>query len=208
MAKTKERILNVSLALFNEEGLANVTLRKIANYMGISQGNLNYHYKKRVDLIETLYFRFADSVDDKIREIIERDNLNWGYLKVYMSELIGIFYDSRFLFLDFSFVMRVYPNIRDHYTSILQKREQEFPGLFGILSGMKVMKPEEFPGQYLNLYKRIQLLTDFFLSHAEIGNQLDRRKVASNYVQMIATEIYPYLTEEVQESLLQDFHQS
>lgn len=205
MVKTKEKILNVSLALFNQEGLPNVTLRKIANYMGISQGNLNYHYKKRVDLIEALYFRFADAVDEKLQEIIERDNLNWGYLKVYMSELIGIFYDSRFLFLDFSYVMRDYPNIRDHYKSILQKREQEFPGLFNILSGMKVMRPEEFPGQYLNLYKRIQLQTDFFLSHAEIEDKLDRRKVAHNYVKMISTELFPYLTEEVQQSLLKDF---
>lgn len=207
MSKTKERILNTSLALFNQEGLANVTLRKIAKYLSMSQGNLNYHYKKRVNLIEALYFRYAEAVDEKISEVIYRENLNWEYLKVYIAELIGIFYDYRFLFLDFTYVMRDYPHIRDHYMSILKKREDEFPRLFSILADMEVLRPEAFPGQFLQLYKRIQVLNDFFLSHAEIRDQLDRRKVAENYVEIISTEIFPYLTERVQGDLLKDFHQ-
>lgn len=207
MSKTKERILNISLALFNQEGLANVTLRKIAKYLGMSQGNLNYHYRKRVDLIEALYFRYATAVDEKISEVIYRENLNWEYLKVYIAELIGIFYDFRFLFMDFSYVMRDYPGIRDHYMAILKKREDEFPSLFKILAGMDVMRPEAYPGQFLQLYKRIQVLNDFFLSHAEIRNELDRRKVAENYVEMISTEIFPYLTERVQADLLKDLRE-
>lgn len=205
MSKTKERILNTSLALFNQEGLANVTLRKIAKYLAMSQGNLNYHYKKRVNLIEALYFRFAEAVDEKIAEVIYREDPNWDYLKVYIAELIGIFYDSRFIFLDFSYVMRDYPDIRDHYMSILKKREDEFPSLFKILAGMDVLREEAFPGQFLQLYKRIQILNDFFLSHAEIRNELDRRTVAENYVEMIATELYPYLSERIQVDVVKDF---
>ena len=56
MKDTKEIIINTALKLFNTEGLSKVTLRTIANKMGISQGNLNYHFKKRDDIIEALYF--------------------------------------------------------------------------------------------------------------------------------------------------------
>lgn len=205
MSKTKEKILDVALVLFNQDGLANITLRKIAGFMGISQGNLNYHYKKRADIIEALYFRFASAVDDKIAEIIQREDLNWSYLKVYMAEMIGIFFDYRFIFLDFSHLMRDYPKIREHYIEVLVKRDREFPGMFKILEGMGVFRPEAFPGQFRQMYQRIQLLNDFLLSHAEIKGQLERKMVAENYVNMISSEIYPYLVESIQEDIRKDF---
>lgn len=206
MIKTKDKILDVALVLFNQEGLANITLRRIAGYMNISQGNLNYHYKKRADIIEALYFRFANSVDAKVAEIIQREDLNWSYLKVYMAELIGIYFDYRFIFLDFSHLMRDYPKAREHYMGVLAKREEEFPGMFKILAGMGVFRKEAFPGQFLRLYQRIQLLNDFLLSHSEIKGQLERKILSENYVSMISAEIYPYLSESIQQEMIKDFH--
>ncbi|MEM6804313.1 MAG: TetR/AcrR family transcriptional regulator [Bacteroidota bacterium] len=206
MIKTKDKILDVALVLFNQEGLANITLRRIAGYMNISQGNLNYHYKKRADIIEALYFRFANSVDAKVAEIIQREDLNWSYLKVYMAELIGIYFDYRFIFLDFSHLMRDYPKAREHYMGVLAKREEEFPGMFKILAGMGVFRKEAFPGQFLRLYQRIQLLNDFLLSHSEIKGQLERKALSENYVSMISAEIYPYLSESIQREMIKDFH--
>ena len=75
MKNTKDRILDTSLELFNSLGLSKVTLRTIANKMGISQGNLNYHFKKREEIIETLYFQLVQNIDNSMLDIEKSKNM-------------------------------------------------------------------------------------------------------------------------------------
>jgi len=46
MQHTKQKIVNTTIRLFNESGFANVSLPHIAKAMGISLGNLTYHFPK------------------------------------------------------------------------------------------------------------------------------------------------------------------
>ncbi|MDJ0788874.1 MAG: TetR family transcriptional regulator [Myxococcota bacterium] len=49
--KTRERILEASRRLFNERGYAATSLAEIAADVGISQGNLTYHFPAKRDLV-------------------------------------------------------------------------------------------------------------------------------------------------------------
>ena len=60
MSETKLKIIKQALHLFNNNGTSNVSLRAIAKETGISIGNLQYHFKKREDIIEALYFQLVD----------------------------------------------------------------------------------------------------------------------------------------------------
>ncbi|MGK2741759.1 TetR/AcrR family transcriptional regulator [Tepidicaulis sp. LMO-SS28] len=48
---TRERILIASLKLFNENGFDGVTTARIAETVGISEGNLWYHFRTKKDLV-------------------------------------------------------------------------------------------------------------------------------------------------------------
>lgn len=50
----KQDILDTALRLFNERGYNAVSMRAIAQALGISVGNLTYHYKRKEDLVEAL----------------------------------------------------------------------------------------------------------------------------------------------------------
>jgi AcrR family transcriptional regulator len=54
---TPARILDTALALFNERGTANVTTNHIAEAMGISPGNLYYHYGNKAEIVRGLFAR-------------------------------------------------------------------------------------------------------------------------------------------------------
>ena len=49
--KTKEKILTASLRLFNENGYDAVTTARISEEVGISEGNLWYHFRTKRDLV-------------------------------------------------------------------------------------------------------------------------------------------------------------
>ena len=56
--KTRDRILNCALELFNRDGEPNVTTLDIANELGISPGNLYYHFHGKEPLTMQLLERF------------------------------------------------------------------------------------------------------------------------------------------------------
>src|SRR3546814_20958657 len=56
--KTRDRILECALQLFTEKGEPNVSTMEVANEMGISPGNLYYHFHGKEPLILGLFERF------------------------------------------------------------------------------------------------------------------------------------------------------
>ncbi len=60
---TRERILQASLQLFNEHGLATVSTHRIATEVGISNGNLHYHFNTKEKVVGALLKRFEERMD-------------------------------------------------------------------------------------------------------------------------------------------------
>ena len=97
--RTRERILETSLALFNREGEPHITTADIADEMNISPGNLYYHFRNKDDIIGELYAAYEKSVaplfavpDDPPPEVEDL----WFLLHVLFERMR----DYRFLYRD------------------------------------------------------------------------------------------------------------
>ncbi|MDH5381839.1 MAG: TetR/AcrR family transcriptional regulator [Cyclobacteriaceae bacterium] len=194
MRNTKEVILSTALDLFNSRGLSQVTLRTIAGETGISQGNLNYHFKKREDIIEALYFQLVQNIDEKIAGVTNSPiSLNWV---IGLSSLImDNFFQFKFFLLDFVQIMRASTTIHTHYLALSEEREKQFTFIFQCLVREGFLREEEIVNEYANYYKRLRIMGDFWISSAEILNKNVTISIKSDYLKLIVESLYPYLTE-------------
>lgn len=65
-SKTKDRILVASLRLFNENGYDTVTTARISQEVGISEGNLWYHFRTKKDLVKTHQLALIRLIDSRL----------------------------------------------------------------------------------------------------------------------------------------------
>lgn len=198
MGDTKENILKSALRLFNRYGTSSVTLRTIAKDLGISQGNLNYHFKKREDIIGELYRRLVYDID---QVMLGNQNKEASLQLLFdVSEVVtNNFYNYRFILLNFTEVMQEHKTIRNHFRGMAKLREEQISELFDAFVQKGLMKEEQYPNQFRNLGKRYQILGDFWMSSAQVLHPKGvAKKTIREYSSLLLEAIYPYLTSEGQ----------
>lgn len=67
---TKERIVDTAIELFNDRGTRPVSTNHIAEAMGISPGNLYYHFSNKEEIIRAIYERAIADYDDFLSEVV------------------------------------------------------------------------------------------------------------------------------------------
>lgn len=196
--KTTDKILAAALELFNEKGLDLVTLHQIAQHIGISQGNLNYHFRKREDIVETLYMQLVERMDKEFARVIVSGN-PMENLFAFSEGIMKGMYAYRFIMLDFVQTMRRHPTIKKHYRQLYEMRLGQTRQLYDMLIAQGLMRPEAFDGEYDNLSLRGTILGDSWLAEAEILFDLDEKELIPYFQKAINQMMFPYLTTKGQE---------
>ncbi len=96
--RTAERILEVTLDLFNRFGEPNVSTTLISAEMNISPGNLYYHYPAKDELINALFDRYERALNDLLHAADNVRNVEDAWLFFHM--LFELIWQYRFLYRD------------------------------------------------------------------------------------------------------------
>jgi AcrR family transcriptional regulator len=118
--KTRERILDVSLAMFNERGEPNVTTNHIADELEISPGNLYYHFRNKEDIVEHLFARYEARIDLALAVPDDRlPNLEDIWLQLHLA--FEVMWEYRFIFRDLVDITSRNRKLRMHFARILRR---------------------------------------------------------------------------------------
>ncbi len=119
--KTKERILQTSLYLFNQQGEPNVTTNHIADEMDISPGNLYYHYRNKEDILICLYERFEVALLDALATT-ENQDIKLENMWLFLQLLFETIWEYRFFYRDLDHILSKSSKVKKRYARVLQKK--------------------------------------------------------------------------------------
>ncbi len=129
--RTAERILEVTLDLFNRFGEPNVSTTLISAELGISPGNLYYHYPAKDELVNTLFDRYERALgellnaSDGVRDVEDA----W----FFMHTLFELIWHYRFLYRDLNDLLSKNRRLETHFQRVLENKTRAIGGL---LEGM------------------------------------------------------------------------
>ena len=197
--KTRDRILVVSLALFNEEGEADTTTVDIANELDISPGNLYYHFKGKDQIIAELFQQYYVALSGTLTAPIEQPlsegggqvEDNWYYLYVVMEEM----YQYRFLYHNLDNLLQRYPEMRRGFRHLLQlKRAALFAICKNLLDQSVIAARDQ---QLVGLVDNMTITLTFWFNYEHLLHESRSPQVTIHQgVLQLLTMIAPYLGDE------------
>ena len=137
--RTRQRILARALELFNEHGEANVTTGTIAESLGMSPGNLYYHYRNKDAIVTELFRRFEALVD--VEPAPSSDPASaiedlWLYLHIVLEAI----WEYRFLYRNLDDLVARDRKLRDSFNRIARRKVQAIEALCANLVEARAMR--------------------------------------------------------------------
>ena len=189
--KTKERILQLSLQLFNERGERSVTTNHIAAELNMSPGNLYYHFRNKSEIIKQLMEQYQGETlqmlalpDDRLLDANDKIR----YFQVVSSQL----WAYRFLHRDVYHLVennedfrKMYPRFAGQVMQQGQKIYQAF-----VDAGLMQMTSSEIEALIINLWIVLTNWTNFLYmsGHITDSNTLEEKWVWQALRQMVFLE--------------------
>jgi AcrR family transcriptional regulator len=144
--RTAERILDTTLELFNRFGEPNVSTTLISAELGISPGNLYYHYPAKEGLILKLYDRYDAALTGLLRAADDVHDVEDAWLFFHM--LFELIWSYRFLYRDLNDLLSNNRKLETHFQFVLQRKTRAVKAVLdgiGRGAGLSLVGPDAEP---------------------------------------------------------------
>jgi AcrR family transcriptional regulator len=191
--RTEDKIILKAIELYNEHGFSNVTSRDIAKELGISHGNLEYHYKNKEAILHAIYAKMKDEVSGYFSEVIPTvDPIE--QFDILMKKMDH--FQTKYLFfnLDVIEISRQYPKLKSKVEATVQLRKDQTAAFFTRFAELGYIHPEPTPGFYIRLQHKIRVLITFWDAQDAILKNFDKSQNITMSLS-IWDLLYPHFTE-------------
>ncbi|WP_375578214.1 TetR/AcrR family transcriptional regulator [Marivirga tractuosa] len=192
--KTKEKILETARILFNTHGISAISSKSIAEEMGISYGNLCYHYPKKDDIILQLYLNMQKNVEQQFKNIKE-EVINLEFMLSRLKILFEEIYKYKFIYLGITKVVRHFDHIKKHAQDQFDQRWNILDTISGFLIANGYMKAFKDNGQKDMLIHALLMVSNSWISDAEVFYKGKDSEKIDYYMQVFFNLVRPTLTE-------------
>ena len=132
-SKRRQQILETALKMFNEQGSHKVSTNHIAKAMGISPGNLYYHFKNKEHIVRELLAGLIEGFDSLVHV---RGEVKSGIdlMAETITATARLIYAYRFIYIELAALLSRDEIFRVMYHDIKERRAGEFLTLFDFVA--------------------------------------------------------------------------
>jgi AcrR family transcriptional regulator len=190
--KTRERILAAALRLFNEQGTAAVSTNHIANELGMSPGNLYYHFRNKEEIIRALFeqqFALWDVLytlpDDRLPTLADMQHL--------VRATFAMSWDYRFMYRELIALLRRDEELQRRWVEVRTRGFAGFHELVEQFVAAGVLRAPETPQTVQRLAELCWLISEFWLASVEVSGQTVDAAQMDHGVALMLQVLEPFL---------------
>ncbi|MGN8647359.1 TetR/AcrR family transcriptional regulator [Gracilibacillus sp. HCP3S3_G5_1] len=193
MNKTKEKVIDTATLMFNQEGTGSVSTNHIANRLGISTGNLYYHFKNKEEIIRSIFEKMIQEWD----LIWQVPALDWqptlDNLKSIIRHTFQLQWKYQFFYRELIVLMKIDPILKDRHQKIQAKRMVEQKRFFKHFIESGVLRIPQDQSTMDSLLTISWIINNYWLAYLETNNEDVSEDKINQGIQLIMTVIEPYI---------------
>ncbi len=158
--RTKDKIINTSIEVFNELGYSNARLQIIADRLNISVGNLAYHFNTKDEIIKSVYANVSEELTEILSTFRTKPTLE--DLDEQIDQLYAFIQKYPFYFVDIVEIQRLHPELHQQRLDFMERMVIQLKNRFEYHQNRSVIQTEEYEGHFAQLANDISILITFW----------------------------------------------
>ncbi len=189
---TKTRILDAALALFNERGTDTITTNHIAESLGMSPGNLYYHYRNKAEIVRALFGRIMAAWADNYA-VPPATMPSVAMMEAMLAGNFDIQARYRFFFRDLTLLLNADPDLAAAYQGSRAAGMGNTKFLISLFVEAGVITAPESDEAIDDITQLLWLVGDFWLVFRDTGGTPFGPDDTQQGVRMFRRILTPYL---------------
>jgi AcrR family transcriptional regulator len=184
--KTRDWILDTAHAQFNQHGIGTVSTNHIAEAVGISPGNLYYHFRNKEEIIRALFERLFDAWDTRLNLSSDRPPILED-VKQLVQINFEIMWQYRFVYREILALLQQDSILHERYITIRKRGYQGFQEMFAILA------PDSDELTVRRMADLCWLISEYWLPTLETKGQTISQQHMQDGIDLMIAVLQPYI---------------
>ena len=165
--RTRERVVETALRMFNDFGEPNVTTTTISDEMNISPGNLYYHFRNKDEIVGEIFAAYEREIDALLVVPAERP-ANVEDVWLFLHVLFETIWKYRFFYRDLADMLVRNRMLEIHFKRILEQKIRTMRAFCDSLAEAGEMSREDYDREALAT--NMMVVATYWLSFAFVRN--------------------------------------
>ena len=189
---TRDRILDTALRLFNQSGTAAVSTNHIADALGISPGNLYYHFRNKEAIIRELFeqqYAHWDAIYSLPSDRMPTLEDMWRMV----NDTFPVSWDYRFIYRELIALLRRDDELNRRWVEVRARGFDGFRQLIEVFAAAGVLRPPDDPDVVTRLAELIWMINEFWLASVEVSGQAVDAAQMAHGAELMRQVLEPYI---------------